>query len=64
MYTQVVCGYQSMSIRRISRERLLSTAVIIPGSYICGYEDLEDVRLELGKVRKPLSLNCMKAMMA
>lgn len=36
----------------------LSYAVIIPGSYICSYEDLEDIGLEPGQVRKPLSLYC------
>lgn len=41
---------------------LKSTTVIIPGSYICGYEDLEDIGLELGKVRKPLFLYYTKAM--
>lgn len=45
-----------MFIRRSSRETRLSPAVILPGSYICGYEDLEDIGLELGQVRKPLSL--------
>lgn len=38
----------------------LSTAVITPGSNICGDEDLEDIGLELGKVRKPLSLYDVK----
>lgn len=36
--------------------------MIVPGSYICGDEDLEDVGLELGEVCEPLSLHYTKAM--
>lgn len=35
--------------------------MIVPGSYICGDEDLEDVGLELGEVFEPLSLHYTKA---
>lgn len=56
MHTQ--CG---LSLRTY-REMFFCTAVIIPGSYICSYEDLEDIGFELGKVRKALFLYYTKVM--
>lgn len=48
-------------MRRASRKAVLCAAAIVPGGYVCGYEDLEDIGLELGEVCEPLFLHYTKA---